>query len=197
MSQWYYLDDERQQVETDETTLRRLAASGELRPETLVWNDSWTAWAPLRRLLSGDPLTGVPSDETGTQIVPFQTPVNGNRGSGNIYSLAATLARKSAWTRALAVLSLVTGILTLPVIIGIVPLWMGIVLFQVVSQAEEAKRTGSEQALSRALEKAGSFFKLSAIFLLFILFTALIAGGVAAALGALAFLLSRDGSFAP
>lgn len=197
MNQWYYLDEERQQLETDEDALRRLAASGELRPDTLVWNESMTEWAPLQRALSGKALSLVPTDETGTQTRPYQAPVNGNRGSGNIHALAAILARQAGWTRALAVLSLCAGILTLPILVGIIPLWLSLLLFQIASQAEEATRTGREQTLSRALEKAALAYKLTSIFVLIVCVAVLAAGGVATAFGALAFLLGRNGAFAP
>lgn len=163
--QWYYLDDQRQQMESDEETLRRMSASGELPPDTLVWNDSLTGWAPLKRVFSGSPLTRAQADETGTQILPYQAPA-GSLGASH-RALATILAREAGWTRLLAVLVLLAGLLTLP--LGLFGIWMSVVLFRIAHRAKEAKRTGSERALRGMLEGTALLLKAIAIFSLIVL----------------------------
>jgi len=164
--QWYYLDDQRQQVETDEDGLRRLADSGDLSPNTLVWNDTMSEWTPLKKVLSGGKLPHAQSDDTGTEINPYRAPVSSRSGtsSGNIRALAAVLAQNGGWIKFFGVLVIAGGVFSLP--IGAFWIWMGVLLFQVAAQAEEAKLSGSERALTDALEKMGLFFKATAIFLI-------------------------------
>lgn len=173
--QWYYLDEQRQQMETDEEGLRRLAESGDLPPGTLVWNDSMTEWTPLKRALSGAPATRALTDETGIQINPYQVPLS-NRGGGNVRALAAILAQHAGWTRFLGVVTIVGGALSLP--IGLFYIWMGIILFQIASQAEEAKQSGSERALTEVMEKTALYFKANAIFILVAIILGILIAGV-------------------
>lgn len=166
MRQWYYIDEQLQQIETDEAGIRRLAETGELRPDVLVWNDSLTEWLPLKRAISASPPPEVPEDETGTLIPAYRAPLGGPSES-NIRSLASALARNAGWARFLGIVSLLCGIATLPfLLLGVFPIWMGITLFQIASRAENAKQTGREAALTGALEKTALFFKANAVFLL-------------------------------
>lgn len=44
MKNWYYLDTERQRHQVTEEQLQSLAASGVIRPDTLVWSDGMAQW---------------------------------------------------------------------------------------------------------------------------------------------------------
>lgn len=166
MRQWYYIDEQLQQIETDEAGLRRLAETGELRPDALVWNDSLTEWLPLKRAISASPPPKVLEDETGTLIPAYRAPLGGT-GESNVRTLASALARNAGWARFLGIVSLGCGVVTLPLLLlGIFPIWMGITLFQIASRVENAKQTGRETALTGALEKTSLYFKANAVFLL-------------------------------
>lgn len=166
--QWFYLDGQRQQLETDDEGIRRLADSGELGPDALVWNDSLMEWTPLRRALSGTPAARARFDETGTEIHPYQAPLGSGKASAS--ALAAILARHRGWLRFLGVLSLLGGFVLLPLLpAGAFEIWMGILLLQIASHAEAAQRTSSERRLIRALEKTALFLKANAVFWLVLL----------------------------
>jgi uncharacterized protein (TIGR00266 family) len=63
MKTWYYADSERQRHQANEEQLSNLAASGAIRPDTLVWSDGMPNWIPASQaipsLFNGGP-TGAP-----------------------------------------------------------------------------------------------------------------------------------------
>lgn len=72
MSNWFYASHTGQQGPVDDDTFRRLIASGEILPGTLVWRSGMTDWEPLRTaapefspppdLPSDGPLPGLGAD---------------------------------------------------------------------------------------------------------------------------------------
>lgn len=44
---WFYANDKEEQVSTTEEELRRLAASGALRPDTLIWREGMADWTAV------------------------------------------------------------------------------------------------------------------------------------------------------
>lgn len=89
------------------------------------------------------------------------------------------------WIKLIAVLSIIYGGLTALSIIGIIiawlPIWMGVVLFQAASGAEEAQSTGSEDAMLRSQAKIKLYFTILGIVTLvglILMVLAFIVGGV-------------------
>ncbi|MEM0970312.1 MAG: DUF5362 family protein [Verrucomicrobiota bacterium] len=60
-----------------------------------------------------------------------------------------------------AIMMIISGALSIPV--GALYIWLGVILLSVANLATEAQTSGSERAFTEALEKIGSFFKISGI----------------------------------
>jgi uncharacterized RDD family membrane protein YckC len=54
---WYYLAGDKQVGPLPETEMRRLAETGSISDETLVWREGMQEWQPYRTVRSADPLT--------------------------------------------------------------------------------------------------------------------------------------------
>ena len=84
-----------------------------------------------------------------------------------IQQLADPLARSKGWMQLLAVLSILYGVLVALSIVGLIiawlPIWVGVVLWQAAGAADEAQRTGDEQAMRRALEKIKLYFTIMGV----------------------------------
>lgn len=53
--EWYYLDKENRQIGPfGDENFRKMAANGDLRPETLVWNETMEDWLPVSTCLPGN-----------------------------------------------------------------------------------------------------------------------------------------------
>ena len=51
MNPWFYVDSERQRHQVTEEQLQSLAASGAVRPDTLVWTEGQPQWSPASQVL--------------------------------------------------------------------------------------------------------------------------------------------------
>ena len=51
MNPWFYVDSERQRHQVTEEQLQSLAASGAVRPDTLVWTEGQAQWSPASQIL--------------------------------------------------------------------------------------------------------------------------------------------------
>lgn len=98
MATWFYVNDTRQQVQATAAQLAALAASGAVKPDTLVWREGLPEWRPyseLRGELGGEtaPETGlatpsVPATEAGEDENTM--PQWGNQAAGNPYAPPST-----------------------------------------------------------------------------------------------------------
>ena len=76
MSQWYYAHNGQQNGPVSIEQLRELAASGSLKPQDLVWNQSMTDWIPaggVNGIFSAPP-TGSPIAPADSQGNPYAAP---------------------------------------------------------------------------------------------------------------------------
>lgn len=81
--------------------------------------------------------------------------------------ISQSLADGAGWMKFLGVLSIIAGVSQVLSIIGLISgglqIWMGILLFQSASSAEQARATGDAYALSSALGNVKTFFMLNGI----------------------------------
>jgi len=212
--QWYYLDAQRQQVQTDEAGLRRIHAEGGIGRDTLVWNETMTEWLPLAEALPGASastrspvavpvVTNPRVAPGGAALNPYSAPVSSaadaSGGSANVRAFAAILAENRKWAKFTGVLLIIYGVLNCITIIGAiwgwVFIWMGTLLNRMVRLADEAKASGSVQGFNEALESASKFFKVSGVMSLIVLILTLLYIGlivVAIVFGAAASLSGPD-----
>jgi hypothetical protein len=195
--QWYYLDAQRQQVQTDEAGLRRLFAEGAIGKDTMVWNETMTEWLPLADALPGvasparlpAPVAAAPrGDASGAALNPYSAPLSASAtaagsGTGNVRAFAAILAEHGKWAKFCGILLILYGVLNCVTIIGAlwgwVFIWMGTLVNRMARLADEAKASGSVQGFNEALESVGKFFKISGIMgLIGLILTVLYIGAV-------------------
>jgi hypothetical protein len=84
-----------------------------------------------------------------------------------VRGISQSLSDGAGWMKFLGVLSILAGVLQVLSIFGLISgglqIWMGILLFQAASSAEQARATGDAYALSSALGKVKTFFMLNGI----------------------------------
>lgn len=84
-----------------------------------------------------------------------------------VRGLSQPLADGAGWMKFLGVLSILAGISQVLSIVGVLfgglQIWMGVLLFQSASSAEQARATGDAYALSASLGNVKTFFMLNGI----------------------------------
>lgn len=87
-----------------------------------------------------------------------------------VRAIMGPLVSGKLWMKLLGVMLMISGALQVLSIIGIlwawVPIWLGVLLFQAASAAEEAAATGQVDAAIRSTEKLRLFFMIQGILLL-------------------------------
>jgi hypothetical protein len=172
--QWYYLDGQRQQIQSDESSLRQLHGEGRITAETMVWNETMTEWLPLSRALPAlsvatAMVTATPAKVSG-QLNPYTAPapalpVSGS--GGNVRAYAAILAQNAGWMRFLGIMWIILGglycLTIVGAVIGWVPIWLGRLIMRTARLSTEVEASGSTQAFNEALESLSRFFKILGI----------------------------------
>jgi len=97
--------------------------------------------------------------------------VDSNSGAGNLVrQLSAPLAQSKGWIRLLAVVMIVYGVLAALTLVGIVvawlPIWLGVLLWQIATAADDAQVTGQAETLLLALKKLKLYFIINGVLLL-------------------------------
>lgn len=92
-----------------------------------------------------------------------ETAVHGNL----IKELGLPLYQSKGWMKLIGVLSIIWGALSALTVIGLViawlPIWMGVVLYQSASAAEEAVRGGNKEALVKSLRRIKTYFTIMGV----------------------------------
>jgi hypothetical protein len=95
--------------------------------------------------------------------MPTETAVHGSL----VKELGLPLYQSKGWMKLIGVLSIVWGVVVALSVIGLViawlPIWMGVVLYQSASAAEEAVRGGSQEALARSLRRIKTYFTIMGV----------------------------------
>ncbi len=97
--------------------------------------------------------------------------MDSNSGAGNLVrQLSAPLAQSKGWIRLLAVVMIVYGVLAALTLVGIVvawlPIWLGVLLWQIATAADDAQVTGQAETLLLALKKLKLYFIINGVLLL-------------------------------
>ncbi|MEM7013277.1 MAG: DUF5362 family protein [Verrucomicrobiota bacterium] len=81
--------------------------------------------------------------------------------------LAMAMVTHAGWVKFAGVMMIIAGVLTClsisGIIIGWLPIWMGVVLCKAANLANEASARGSKTLLFQAIERLGFYFKLTGI----------------------------------
>ncbi|GEM_PF-1572064 len=84
-----------------------------------------------------------------------------------VRGLSPALADAAGWMKFLGVLSIIAGVSQVLSIVGLISgglqIWMGILLFQAASSAEQARATGDAYAFRSALDNVKTFFMINGI----------------------------------
>lgn len=84
-----------------------------------------------------------------------------------VRGISQPLADGAGWMKFLGVLSVLAGVSQVLSIVGLISgglqIWMGILLFQAASSAQQARATGDAYALSTALGNIKTFFVLNGV----------------------------------
>ena len=112
-----------------------------------------------------------------------------NANAEQIRQVATPIYEARVWMKLAGVLSIVSGLVTALTIIGIVvawlPIWMGVLLFQSASQAENAHASGDLATLVDSLRKIKTYFIITGVVTLLGLLWAVFIIFMAGAIGAL------------
>ena len=96
-----------------------------------------------------------------------------NQGNNLIRELSTPLQQAGGWMKLTGVLLIIDGVLIALSIVGIlvawVPIWLGVLLFQSASAANQGQTTDDKDALLRSLNKLKLFFTINGILLLIML----------------------------
>lgn len=90
-----------------------------------------------------------------------------NDSNALVTELSTPIFQAKGWMKLVGVLMIIYGVLVALSIVGIIiawlPIWMGILLFQAASNAEQANMTGDQTALFTALSKLKTYFTIMGI----------------------------------
>lgn len=111
-----------------------------------------------------------------------------NENTALVTELSTPIYQAKGWMKLVGVLMILYGVMVALSIIGILiawlPIWMGVLLFQSASSAEQANMTGDQTALYMSLGKLKTYFTIMGIMTL-----------VSIILTVLAFVLGIGGAF--
>lgn len=90
-----------------------------------------------------------------------------NDNNAIVTELSTPIFQAKGWMKLVGVLMIIYGVLVALSIVGIIiawlPIWMGILLFQAASNAEQANMSGDQTALYTALAKLKTYFTIMGI----------------------------------
>jgi hypothetical protein len=99
------------------------------------------------------------------QAVPPIYPVN--TGENEIVrEISMPIYQSRGWLKFLGILMIITGIPSIFVLVGILPIWQGVLLYQAASSIETAGATGQKYALLSSLGNIKTYFVLNGVLML-------------------------------
>ena len=117
-----------------------------------------------------------------------------NNSNALVTELSTPIYQAKGWMKLVGILMIIYGVMVALSIIGIViawlPIWMGVLLFQAASNAEQANMSGDQTALYTSLAKLKTYFTIMGIMTLI----SLILTVVAFALGLTGAILGAGGA---
>lgn len=102
-----------------------------------------------------------------------------------VQHLSSPLYDAKGWIKLVGILSIISGVGLIFTLIGILvcwlPIWMGILLLSVASNAEKARQSGETASLSESLNKLKTYFTVNGVMaliaILFFVISMIISGG--------------------
>src|SRR5690349_8202649 len=121
---WYYLDQNRNQVQIEKEGLKALLEAGAITKDTLVWNEAMTDWLPLSKALPdlvgerpalpvATPKVTLPKVNTPAASNPYVTPAVSQPGGSNLVDVrevTAVIGRNTGWIKFMAIMLIITGV---------------------------------------------------------------------------------------
>ena len=90
-----------------------------------------------------------------------------NNSNALVTELSTPIYQAKGWMKLVGVLMILYGVLVALSIVGIIiawlPIWMGVLLFQSASSAEQANMTGDQTALYVSLGKLKTYFTIMGV----------------------------------
>ncbi len=167
---WHYVNADNDKVETSEEELRKLFDQGGIIPNTLVWNETMTEWAPYSSIFSG------PKADLAVASDPYQAPraMNTPAPAGRqnvdpaaIRHLSSFLGQNQKWLKFVGVVWMVIGILYCVTIVyaifGWVFIWQGRILMQAADSLQIAQVSGDQASFETAQERISLAIKILGI----------------------------------
>ena len=94
---------------------------------------------------------------------PYVMPVAVPQDSRTIQELSMPIYQARGWLKFLGVLSILGGIGTALALVGILPIWMGVLMFQAGSNITTAAQTGDRISYLKAMGALKTFFVLQGV----------------------------------
>lgn len=190
--QWVYLDANQNQVPFDkDTQLTALLEAGTINNQTMIWYDGLDAWRPLSDLVDVEvdyeqpaPAAAAPAVYAPPATIPAPTAppserlarsasaagkaLGGKDGEAAVVKyLAMAMVTHAGWIKFAGIMMIISGALAClsitGIIIGWLPIWMGVVLCNAANLARDSADRASKTLLFQAIERLGFYFKLTGI----------------------------------
>lgn len=97
---------------------------------------------------------------------PSNVIINNNSESDVVREAAMPLYQSRGWLKFVGVMMILGGIPSALALVGIIPIWQGVLLMQAASSIETAANTGQKYALNSAMGNIKTFFVVNGILLL-------------------------------
>jgi hypothetical protein len=95
------------------------------------------------------------------------TGYNNNNAENNfIREAAMPLYKSRGWLKFVGIMMILGGIPSALALVGIIPIWQGVLLMQAASSIETAANTGQKYAFNSAMGNIKTFFVINGIFML-------------------------------
>jgi hypothetical protein len=92
--------------------------------------------------------------------------INNNAESNFIREAALPLYKSRGWLKFVGIMMILGGIPSALALVGIIPIWQGVLLMQAASSIETAANTGQKYAFNSAMSNIKTFFVINGIFML-------------------------------
>lgn len=92
--------------------------------------------------------------------------INNNTESDIVRETALPLYQSRGWLKFVGIMMILGGIPSALALVGIIPIWQGVLLMQAASSIETAANTGQRYALNSAMSNIKTFFVVNGVLML-------------------------------
>ena len=97
---------------------------------------------------------------------PSNVIINSNSESDFVREAALPLYQSRGWLKFVGIMMILGGIPSALALVGIIPIWQGVLLMQAASSIETAANTGQRYAFNSAMSNIKTFFVVNGILML-------------------------------